>query len=1166
MTLYRPVKEDKSQGKVACAYLRFYISQSWREMKHNKCSFCWGVVGCLLVSLIIPIVLNLATKQPEMKFSSLSMHFSDGDLLIKPALRTESSGLNATRAKEILDPLGEEYSMCTPRVSTNYLYASISNYFLPAGFKAINSRLEEKYDLGWKNNYDSIPKGKIIVDQPTYSSSSWTTGSVVNLRLNMSQLSPIAFDVIKKYEPNRLLEAVKLLQNFSVPFEVAAVQKNDKDRYGSATIYAEIDNVWEHIVDNLPPELFEIVKKDHFLEANMNDYASEIVCACQVPRNKTYLYTDSTITTKKLNSWSMNILYALYFAELYADLKMMPESDTSFDEVMLMSMGMMVVILLVITVLIIYSQIQRSVEGRAYELGLMRVHGMGRFGVVMLIVIQAFTFAVPGIIIGIIGAQGINVAIIHGITKDSDMHLSVMLSMWSVILTILVVLGSTLVASFFPIQTALSTNLHDAIDVQHTNTSAVLITIERSDSVHSSYTLLVDGLILTVIGACVYLLFPYSLAAGNMALMIVLLIGLVICVMTALVLICVNFEYIFETIVATVFLFWEKKAVRKMAAKNLSLHRLRNRGTTIMFALILCFVFSMDIITSTLMNTLKASEYQHYACDLCVEPYTYGSSSIFRDYENWNGSIFFPPPLIKNIAVDDGMKIKDLTWVQDLLDEYKDVIETFSYTGRSLSSQQGGKEASVMMTNRGRSHQSLFDLVATSPTFKESTDEKVWHIESTLNDKEKLTGDDIIKQLYADYYDLPMAIVPKNFKKQLRSNLGDRYVMTKNLSAVASYYLPFYSNTLFNEIDKESIKKENKDANGKINSISLSSIFKNLTIGAFVSSMPMPRSYLFVDSPTASFMPVSFPFMSEAIESINGVFASSAFDDIIVMSVNVKYKKGAASSRTDGLGLKLKEHRSNNLASLSHAVEPSSQATFFDTAASSQNTSNANFNRYVSEEFLEFSNEEIMRRNINTDGIAASSLYDPRKPSSLIKTFESESLTRQDNEISSSLFASSSSTTYGAYIWTKKDFNEGFVLMDTLLRSAFAFGALFMSFLGECSLVAAMSSNVLSSKKDYGMMRSMGMSQFQTRRVFIEEAFILVMAAAVMGVISGMVSSYMITSQITQLMEAGQAEFYFPYVTLIVLVFISMLLGYLSTSAPLSYLRRMQIADCMRSL
>jgi len=54
--------------------------------------------------------------------------------------------------------------------------------------------------------------------------------------------------------------------------------------------------------------------------------------------------------------------------------------------------------------------------------------------------------------------------------------------------------GITTVASIFPIRAALSRNLHDSLDVEHSKTTAVLVTIERAEDGAISWPLFAVGL------------------------------------------------------------------------------------------------------------------------------------------------------------------------------------------------------------------------------------------------------------------------------------------------------------------------------------------------------------------------------------------------------------------------------------------------------------------------------------------------------------------------------------------------------------------------------------------------------------------------------------------------------------------------------------------------
>ncbi|KAH7822652.1 putative efflux ABC transporter, permease domain containing protein [Monocercomonoides exilis] len=1056
--------------------------------------------------------------------------FGNPDLTITPRNQTETMGLNGTLAKEILDPLGKD----------------------------------EQYDLGWKSHFDTIPKGKVVVVSSTSGTRVISPGNVIHLSLNMTRISPIAYDVAKKYESRRILEVVKLLENFSVPFEVAEVVASESSsRYPN--VYAEMDNLWEHLVENFPPMVLSIIRKELFLEAKLNEYATQLACTYQVPKNKTYLQADTNAIYNQLNSWSMNVMYALCFSDLDAVLSPLVTKSSSQDSMSLISAGMLIVMVMVITVLIIYSQIQRSVEGRAYELGMMRVHGMGRCGVAMLVVIQGLMFAVPGVVFGVAGAQGINVGVMALFKKMADLTISWKLSPWSVIVTVLVVIGATLVASFFPIRTALSMNLHDSIDVQHTNASAVLVTIERSDSVNSSLTLLVDGVILTVFGGAIYVLFPYSLVSGNNLVMMVILVVLVICIMVALVLLCMNFEYVFELIVSTVLLFWEKSAVRTMAQRNMSKHRLRNRGTTLMFALILCFVFFMDVLSNTVIESMRASEYQMFGCDLNLKAVSQIPALMYQKYENWNGSVFFPPPLFTANVSSMGFRIQDAEELISVLNEYSDVVEAVGYTSCPLSEQQGGRDATVMLTNRGRSHQSSYDLVALPPNFKAATFESTWRVGESLNDRKEMTGDDVIKQMYASYFDAPIGVVSRDFQKQQGAGLGDRFVLKKNLSTNAAYYQHFYSNTLFNEEESEAGGKENEVTKTGSDVVSVSSIFQNITIGAVAKYVPAVSVEIGTMSPQRQ-LPVSFPVMSEAISSINGAFSSPAFDDMCISDIKVKYKKGASSSRIDSLeNIFLSRNKTNVTSSLSSSFLSAAVNGFTADPIEfidSHGNSDANDTIMFHSDFESFMLNEKKERN----GVA--SLFDVFRSSWLGKLFGIESSLSYDEASAIAEFSTGEGNNPNLHVdvWSKKKFDKTLNLIITLMQVSFSLLAVLISFLGECSLVAAMTSNVLSSIRDYGMMRSMGLSKFQVRRVYIEEAFILVMTAAVMGVISGMILSYMLSSQMMKMLFLDVTSFYFPYITLIAFVLISVLLGYMSTSTPLAYLGQLQIADCMRSL
>lgn len=64
--------------------------------------------------------------------------------------------------------------------------------------------------------------------------------------------------------------------------------------------------------------------------------------------------------------------------------------------------NLVMLLLFTISVLLIYSLLMLSVESKSFDLGVMRMVGFSRSNVILLIIMQSFTFVIPSIIIGFI--------------------------------------------------------------------------------------------------------------------------------------------------------------------------------------------------------------------------------------------------------------------------------------------------------------------------------------------------------------------------------------------------------------------------------------------------------------------------------------------------------------------------------------------------------------------------------------------------------------------------------------------------------------------------------------------------------------------------------------------------------------------------------------------
>ncbi|KAA6376300.1 MAG: putative DUF214 family protein, partial [Streblomastix strix] len=96
---------------------------------------------------------------------------------------------------------------------------------------------------------------------------------------------------------------------------------------------------------------------------------------------------------------------------------------------------------------------------------------------------------------------------------------------------------------------------------------------------------------------------------------------------------------------------------------------------------------------------------------------------------------------------------------------------------------------------------------------------------------------------------------------------------------------------------------------------------------------------------------------------------------------------------------------------------------------------------------------------------------------------------------------------------------------------------------------ASMSTNVMEQSKEIGIMRALGLQRFQLVRIYVEEAFILVITAAVMGIIVGLVLGYILASQIG-ILNGIPIQLVFPWEVVLIAFLMAILISTLASAWP----------------
>ena len=113
-------------------------------------------------------------------------------------------------------------------------------------------------------------------------------------------------------------------------------------------------------------------------------------------------------------------------------------------------------------------------------------------------------------------------------------------------------------------------------------------------------------------------------------------------------------------------------------------------------------------------------------------------------------------------------------------------------------------------------------------------------------------------------------------------------------------------------------------------------------------------------------------------------------------------------------------------------------------------------------------------------------------------------------------------------------------------------------------LLVSTTQNVTDAIWEYGVLRSMGITRAEGRRIFMYEAFTVVAAAAILGMLVGMVTATIIAEQFYMFLELP-VQVFVPWTLLIVMLVISILTTWFAVVIPVGQVNKRQIASVLKA-
>jgi ABC-type antimicrobial peptide transport system permease subunit len=250
----------------------------------------------------------------------------------------------------------------------------------------------------------------------------------------------------------------------------------------------------------------------------------------------------------------------------------------------------LVVILLLHSMLVIYSLLLSNTEEKTYEYGMLRALGLRHNSLIQLLTIQAVFFSGPGIAIGLLLAFLINIVVAYFIAGYTSTAVDVLIGSTPVLVGVSLGLFMPIVANIIPIRRALSRTLRDALDVYHQKFSETVVKIVRLEEIGVSVEQTVWSIMMIVFGFMLLYVVPFAFRYQYWGIFLGLINATLLGMVMGLATVASILQGKIEKLMLHALMWRGASRLKVVVRKALSAHKDRNRKTALMFTTAVAFV------------------------------------------------------------------------------------------------------------------------------------------------------------------------------------------------------------------------------------------------------------------------------------------------------------------------------------------------------------------------------------------------------------------------------------------------------------------------------------------------------------------------------------------------------------------------------------------------
>jgi len=283
-----------------------------------------------------------------------------------------------------------------------------------------------------------------------------------------------------------------------------------------------------------------------------------------------------------------------------------------------------VFILILLSMLLIYSLMISNIDEKTYEFGMLRALGFRNYSLVLLLLTQGLIYALPAMCFGFIFSLLVNNMVyflVFDFTSESSTYA---LHYTAIIIGFLLGILMPLISNIFPIFRALSKTLRDSLDLYHRVINLMAIRVMKLEKLGISFSQFINSMTLIIIGITTYYFAPLAFVEENVALFLAIMNIVLIFLILGFTIFVNLFQNYFEKILLFLFLWGSDRKLKPLIHQNMKAHDKRNAKTALMYTICIAFLIfagaGFSLQTNVIENTLKLT----IGSDIAIEDETYG--------------------------------------------------------------------------------------------------------------------------------------------------------------------------------------------------------------------------------------------------------------------------------------------------------------------------------------------------------------------------------------------------------------------------------------------------------------------------------------------------------------------------------------------------------------